>query len=212
MSARTLFDKVWSAHQVVPETADTPAVLYIDLHLIHEVTSPQAFSVLRSLELPVRRPDRTLATMDHSTPTSTDQVFGAEPIRVDAAAKQVRQLETNAAEFGVELFAMRDARRGIVHVNQPGTRRHPARHDHRVRRQPHQHAWRFWGPGVRDRHQRGRATSWPHSALWQATSPTKPWRVERRPARLQSGPRAAKDYHPGHHPQDWHGAGANRLT
>jgi 3-isopropylmalate/(R)-2-methylmalate dehydratase large subunit len=119
MTARTLFDKIWTAHEVVAETADTPAVLYVDLHLIHEVTSPQAFTVLRSLNLPVRRPDRTLGTMDHSTPTSTDQVFGNVPIRVDAAAKQVRQLEQNAADFGIELFAMRDARRGIVHVISP---------------------------------------------------------------------------------------------
>jgi 3-isopropylmalate/(R)-2-methylmalate dehydratase large subunit len=119
MAASTLFDKVWKAHEVVPETAATPAVLYIDLHLVHEVTSPQAFSVLRSLKLPVRRPDRTLATMDHSTPTTTEQVFGNVPIKVDAAAKQVRQLEQNAAEFGVELFGMRDARRGIVHVISP---------------------------------------------------------------------------------------------
>src|SRR5208282_6447016 len=104
MSARTLFDKVWTAHEVVPETADAPAVLYIDLHLIHEVTSPQAFSVLKSLGLPVRRPDRTLATMDHSIPTSSDQVFGRVPIKVDAAARQVQQLEKNAADFGVELF------------------------------------------------------------------------------------------------------------
>src|ERR1700677_1528088 len=119
MAASTLFDKVWKAHEVVPETAATPAVLYIDLHLVHEVASPQAFSVLRSLKLPVRRPDRTLATMDHSTPTTTDQVFGNVPIKMDAAAKQVRQLEQNAAEFGVELFGLRDARRGIVHVISP---------------------------------------------------------------------------------------------
>lgn len=119
MAARTLFDKVWAAHEVVAESPEAPAVLYIDLHLIHEVTSPQAFSVLRGLGLPVRRPDRTLATMDHSTPTSTDQVFGAVPIKVDAAARQVHTLERNAAEFGVELFAMRDARRGIVHVISP---------------------------------------------------------------------------------------------
>jgi len=119
MTARTLFDKVWAAHEVVAETADTPAVLYIDLHLIHEVTSPQAFSLLKKLGLPVRRPDRTLGTMDHSTPTHTSQVFGNVPIKVDAAAKQVRQLEENAAEFGVELFGMRDARRGIVHVISP---------------------------------------------------------------------------------------------
>ncbi len=119
MTASTLFDKVWRAHEVVPETPATPAVLYIDLHLVHEVTSPQAFSLLRSLKLPVRRPDRTLATMDHSTPTMTEQVFGNVPIKVDAAARQVRQLEQNASEFGVELFGMRDARRGIVHVISP---------------------------------------------------------------------------------------------
>src|SRR5258707_12121423 len=116
---RTRLDKVWAAHEVVAETLDRPAVLYVDLHLIHEVTSPQASGVLRSLSLPVRRPDRTLATMDHSTPTASEQVFGNVPIKVDAAAKQVRQLEINAAEFGVELFAMRDARRGIVHVISP---------------------------------------------------------------------------------------------
>ena len=119
MPARTLFDKVWAAHEVVAETPDTPAVLYIDLHLVHEVTTPQAFSLLRSLGLPVRRPDRTLATMDHSTPTQTEQVFGSVPIKVDAAARQVRQLEQNAADFGIELFGMRDARRGIVHIISP---------------------------------------------------------------------------------------------
>src|SRR5579862_4943604 len=119
MTSSTLFDKVWKAHEVVPETPATPAVLYIDLHLIHEVTSPQAFSVLRSLGLAVRRPERTIATMDHSTPTLTDQVFGKVPIKVDAAARQVRQLEQNAADFGVELLGLRDARRGIVHVISP---------------------------------------------------------------------------------------------
>jgi 3-isopropylmalate/(R)-2-methylmalate dehydratase large subunit len=117
--ASTLFDKVWSAHEVVAETPDTPAVLYIDLHLIHEVTTPQAFSMLRAHGLPVRRPDRTLATMDHSTPTQSAQVFGSVPIKVDAAARQVRQMEDNAAEFGIELFGMRDARRGIVHIIGP---------------------------------------------------------------------------------------------
>ena len=119
MTARTMFDKVWTAHEVVPETRDAPAVLYIDLHLIHEVTSPQAFSMLRGAGMAVRRRDRTLATLDHSTPTSSEQVFGAVPIQLDAAAKQVRQLERNAADFSVELFGMRDARRGIVHVISP---------------------------------------------------------------------------------------------
>jgi 3-isopropylmalate/(R)-2-methylmalate dehydratase large subunit len=119
MAPSTLFDKVWKAHEVVAETRDTPAVLYIDLHLIHEVTSPQAFSVLRSQGLRVRRPARTIATMDHSIPTASEQVFGKVPIKVDAAAKQVRQLEQNAAEFGVELFDLRNTQRGIVHVMSP---------------------------------------------------------------------------------------------
>jgi 3-isopropylmalate/(R)-2-methylmalate dehydratase large subunit len=119
MTPRTLFDKVWSAHEVVAETRDTPAVLYIDLHLVHEVTTPQAFSMLRKHGLPVRRPDRTLGTMDHSTPTHSEQVLGIAPIEMDAAAKQVRQLEENAAEFGIELFNMRDARCGIVHIIGP---------------------------------------------------------------------------------------------
>ncbi len=119
MTARTLFDKVWDAHEVVAETADTPAVLYVDLHLTHEVTSPQAFSLLKSLGLPVRRTDRTLATLDHSTPTRTEQVFGGVPIVMDAAAKQVRAMEQNCVEFGVELFGMRDPQRGIVHIIGP---------------------------------------------------------------------------------------------
>src|SRR5215467_10610685 len=100
---KTLFEKVWSRHEVVPETADTPAVLFIDLHLIHEVTSPQAFSVLRERGIKVRRTDLTLATMDHSTPTRTEQVFGGAPISIESAAKQVRELEINCGAFGVRL-------------------------------------------------------------------------------------------------------------
>jgi 3-isopropylmalate/(R)-2-methylmalate dehydratase large subunit len=115
----TLFQKVWERHEVVPETADTPAVLFIDLHLIHEVTTPQAFSVLRERGLPVRRTDLTLGTMDHSTPTRTEQVFGGAPISIESAAKQVRQLEVNCAEFGVELLNMASTLRGIVHVIGP---------------------------------------------------------------------------------------------
>lgn len=117
--AKTLFQKVWERHEVVPQTADTPAVIYIDLHLIHEVTSPQAFSELRSRGLPVRRTDRTLGTMDHSTPTRTEQVFGGKPISIESAAKQVRQLEINCAEFGVELLNLTSDKRGIVHVIGP---------------------------------------------------------------------------------------------
>jgi 3-isopropylmalate/(R)-2-methylmalate dehydratase large subunit len=119
MPAKSLFEKVWERHVVVPETADTPAILYIDLHLTHEVTSPQAFDVLRARKLPVRRLDRTLATMDHSTPTDTAQIFGGLPIKLESAAKQVRQLEVNCAEFGVNLIGLQDSRRGIVHIIGP---------------------------------------------------------------------------------------------
>ena len=119
MSAKTLFEKVWEQHEVAPETPDAPAVLYVDLHLVHEVTSPQAFSVLRERGLPVRRTDKTLATMDHSTPTDPDEVFGRVPIKVESAAKQVRELERNCREFGVELLGMASNQRGIVHVIGP---------------------------------------------------------------------------------------------
>ena len=104
---------------VVPETADTPAVLYIDLHLTHEVTSPQAYDVLRARGLQGAPPGPTLATMDHSTPTDTAQVFGGVPIAIESAARQIRQLEKNCAEFGVDLIGLQDQRRGIVHIIGP---------------------------------------------------------------------------------------------
>jgi 3-isopropylmalate/(R)-2-methylmalate dehydratase large subunit len=119
MTAKTLFEKVWERHQVVPETTDTPAVLYIDLHLVHEVTSPQAFDVLRSQQLKVRRPERVLATMDHSTPTDPDEVFGRVPIKVESAARQVKEFEKNCREFGLELMGLGSEYRGIVHVIGP---------------------------------------------------------------------------------------------
>ena len=119
MTAKTLFQKVWERHEVVPETPDTPAVLYVDLHLTHEVTSPQAFSVLRERGLKVRCPDRTLVTMDHSTPTDRAQIFGGVPISLESAANQIRQLEINCAEFGLDLIGLKDDRRGIVHIIGP---------------------------------------------------------------------------------------------
>ncbi|MCP5327945.1 MAG: 3-isopropylmalate dehydratase large subunit [Sinobacteraceae bacterium] len=120
MSApKTMFEKVWAAHEVVPQTADTPAVIFIDLHLTHEVTSPQAFALLRERGLKVRRPDLTLATMDHATPTRTEQVFGGAPISIDSAAKQIRFLEQNCKEFGIELLGLQDPLRGIVHIIGP---------------------------------------------------------------------------------------------
>jgi 3-isopropylmalate/(R)-2-methylmalate dehydratase large subunit len=119
MNPKTLFEKVWEQHEVVPETADTPAVLYIDLHLVHEVTSPQAFALLKERGLKVRRADRTLATLDHSTPTDPDELFGRVPIKVESAGRQVKELEKNAREFGVELLGLYSQQRGIVHVIGP---------------------------------------------------------------------------------------------
>src|SRR5207237_9301900 len=97
----------------------SPAVPYIHLHLIHEVPPPQAFAVLRERGLSVRRPERTLATMDHSTPTLTAQVFGGAPIALEAARRQVRELEANCAEFGVELLGLTHSQRGIVPIIRP---------------------------------------------------------------------------------------------
>ncbi len=116
---KTMFEKIWAAHEVSAQTADTPAIIYVDLHLTHEVTSPQAFSELRSRGIKLRRPDLTLATMDHSTPTRTEQVFGGVPISIESAALQIRQLEKNCAEFGVELIGMQSELRGIVHIIGP---------------------------------------------------------------------------------------------
>jgi 3-isopropylmalate/(R)-2-methylmalate dehydratase large subunit len=116
---QTMLEKIWEQHEVVPETADTPAVLYIDLHLIHEVTSPQAFALLAARGLAVRHPELTLATMDHSTPTRSEQIFGGAPIAVESAGKQIREMERNCARFGVELLGLKSDQRGIVHVIGP---------------------------------------------------------------------------------------------
>jgi 3-isopropylmalate/(R)-2-methylmalate dehydratase large subunit len=111
---KTLFQKIWDSH-IVAEQSNSPAVLYIDLHLVHEVTSPQAFTGLRQRGLKVRRPEKTLATMDHSIPTTPLDV----PIADALAAAQIKQMETNAAEFGITLHGMDSPHRGIVHVIGP---------------------------------------------------------------------------------------------
>ncbi|MEL6112863.1 MAG: 3-isopropylmalate dehydratase large subunit [Pseudomonadota bacterium] len=118
-SPTSLFDKLWQRHLVIAETDNRPGVLYIDLHLIHEVTSPQAFSVLEERGLPVRRPDLTLATLDHSVPTLPAGADGALPYATPAAANQVRTLIENCATHGIELLDLGDPRRGIVHVVGP---------------------------------------------------------------------------------------------
>src|SRR5712671_6575693 len=118
MAPRTLVDKIWDAHLVRPETESIPAVLYVDLHLVHEVTSPQAFAELRNRGAHVRRPDLTLATMDHSTPT-TPRSNGYLQVLDTQASAQLKQLEINCDEFGIRLFGLDDTRQGIVHVIGP---------------------------------------------------------------------------------------------
>jgi 3-isopropylmalate/(R)-2-methylmalate dehydratase large subunit len=115
----TLFEKVWADHIVVDETPDIPAVLYIDLHIIHEVTTPQAFSVLRQHSLRVRRPDLTLPTLDHSTPTTPVSTFKDLLVAGEGAANQVRQMEQNCEDFGLDLLGYGSGKRGIVHVIGP---------------------------------------------------------------------------------------------
>ncbi|HZX94043.1 MAG TPA: 3-isopropylmalate dehydratase large subunit [Myxococcales bacterium] len=116
---RTLFRKIWDAHVVSPETADTPAVLYADLHLVHEVTSPQAFAALRGRGIRVRQPGRTVATMDHSTPTTVRPGSGRFAVEDPQCAAQLAELETNCAEFGIELHKLGSEGQGIVHVIGP---------------------------------------------------------------------------------------------
>ena len=108
---KSLFDKIWEAHEVAP------GLLYIDLHLVHEVTSPQAFDGLRLAGRPVRRPDRTLATADHNVPTDGTPV--AERIRDELSRVQVQTLERNCEEFGIPLYSLGSDRQGIVHVIGP---------------------------------------------------------------------------------------------
>ncbi|MGQ0648744.1 MAG: 3-isopropylmalate dehydratase large subunit [Gemmatimonadaceae bacterium] len=118
-AGRTLFQKVWDAHQVRPQSTDAPAILYIDLHLVHEVTSAQAFAELDARGLRLRRPDLTLATMDHSTPTQLQPHSRRLEVVDAAAAAQLDRLTQNARRFGVPLLDLDSDQRGIVHVIGP---------------------------------------------------------------------------------------------
>jgi 3-isopropylmalate/(R)-2-methylmalate dehydratase large subunit len=117
MAARTLYDKIWDNH-IVGMEADGTGLLYIDLHLIHEVTTPQAFAGLKAAKRPVRRPDLTLAVADHNTPTE-NQALGMEGVTDPEARLQLETLTANVAERGIEFFPMGDVRNGIVHVVGP---------------------------------------------------------------------------------------------
>ena len=114
MKPRTIVEKIWDSH-VVAEKPGAPALLYIDLHLTHEVTSPQAFSTLRERGLKVRRPDLTIATMDHSTPTTSRDLPMLDPI----GKAQLDQMEKNCKDFGIRLYDLKTTKQGIVHVIGP---------------------------------------------------------------------------------------------
>lgn len=114
MKPRTLFEKIWDAH-VVREEPGQPALLYIDLQLVHEVTSPQAFEGLRMTGRKVRRPERTIATMDHNVPTTSRLL----PIADDISRKQMDALSQNCAEFGITLYDIHSDKQGVVHVIGP---------------------------------------------------------------------------------------------
>jgi len=115
---RTIVDKIWEQHLVRREEGK-PDLLYVDLHLVHEVTSPQAFEGLRVAGRKVRRPDLTLATMDHNVPTLPAQVRGLLPLTDELSAAQMEAMRVNAEEFGVTLFEMGNRNQGIVHVIGP---------------------------------------------------------------------------------------------
>ncbi len=115
----SLFEKVWERHLVEPEGPGRPAVLYVDLHLVHEVTSPQAFTALAERGLGVRRPDRTFATLDHSTPTLPADADGRRPYVTDEAEAQVHALERNCRAHGIPLQGWDSPNRGVVHVMGP---------------------------------------------------------------------------------------------
>src|SRR5450759_1975846 len=118
---KTIFEKIWDRH-VVAQEPDPPAVLYIDLHLVHEVTSPQAFSGLRARQLKVRRPEKTVATVDHGVPTlpaADGSQIGRLAFADELSRKQIAQLEENCREFGIPLNGLGSAHQGIVHIIGP---------------------------------------------------------------------------------------------
>ena len=146
---KNMFEKIWEPHEV------SEGLIYIDLHLVHEVTSPQAFDGLRLAGRQVRRPDKTLATADHNTPT--DGTMAARLIADELSRVQVETLERNCEEFGIPIYCARLRPPGDRPRDRPGAGGHPAGDDDRLRRQPHLHPRRLRRAGLRHRHLRGRA-------------------------------------------------------
>ena len=187
--ARTLFEKVWESHVVVAPEGE-PALLYIDLHLLHEVTSPQAFEGLRLAGRTVRRPDRAVATVDHNVPTTANRLIIEDAI----AAKQMDALRANCAEFGIPLYDVQSAGTRDRACHRSGARRYQAGHDHRLRRQPHQHPWRIRRAGFRHRHFGSGARSG-HPVPAAIAAQNLPHHGGRRAGPSRDGER----YRPGHH-------------
>ena len=178
---KTLFDKIWEAHEVAE------GLIYIDLHLVHEVTSPQAFESLRLAGRPVRRPDRTLATADHNVPTDGSTLRDPDPRQ--ALARPGR--DARAQLRRVRRAGLLDRLRAPGHRarDRPGAGRHPARHDDRLRRLAHLHARRLRRARVRHRHERGRARAGhPDAAAAQAEVDAHPLRGRARLRRHGQGP------------------------
>ncbi len=174
-----------------------PRIIYIDLHLVHEVTTPQAFDGLRMAGRKLRRADRTVATVDHNVPTSSidDRLHIVDQI----ASKQIEALRKNCADFGVELYDVQVAQSRHRPHHRPRARPHQTRHDHRLRRLPHQHARGVRRFGVWNRHQRSRTR---HGHPNFAAGQTKDVPNQRR--RHASHRRHCKRHRPRHHRPDRH--------
>ncbi len=192
MSPQTLSEKIWEQHLVRRE-AGQPDLLYVDLHLVHEVTSPQAFESLRMTGRTVRRPDLTMSTVDHNIPTIDRDLPNPDPL----SQQQIETLRENCKR--VRHPAVRHVRRPPGHRarHRAGAGADPAGHDHRLRRQPHLDARRVRRARVRHRHVRGRARARDADAAAGAAEDD----VDRghRPARPG---RHGEGRHPRHHPQD----------
>ena len=191
MTPTTLFDKIWSAHEIAP------GLIYIDLHLVHEVTSPQAFEGLRLAGREVRRPDRTLATADHNVPTDGTPVSAKihdalSPPSGRGAGGQLRRVRHPAL-----LARLRPP--GHRPHHRAGAGRHPAGHDDRLRRLAHGHARRVRRAGVRDRDLRGRARArHPDARPAEAEVDADQLRRRARPRRHRQGPDPGHDRPDGH--------------
>ena len=172
MGGKTLYDKIWEAHWV-GKRADGMSLMYVDRHLLHEVTSPQAFEGLRLAGRAPWRVGANLATPDHNVPTVyRERATGVEGIADEVARIQVQTLDDNCRDFGIEEFGINDVRQGIVHVIGPGAGRDAAGHDHRLRRFAYFDARRLRCAGAGYRHIRGRARPGDRSAWLSARAAT----------------------------------------